>query len=161
MEKQMFIYISNFADYFLSVERTLSWLPYLVSRLMSLVSCVPSPVSCLPYPVSRLTVCLLLHFSHLQSPGFRLMSIVSCLPSPFSRLLSPVSRLPISHLLSPIYCLTSSVSCPTFPVSRLQCCYCCRYNLQYNHLADLTISWSKLADFDNLAILTLLADLAD
>ena len=128
MKKQMFIYISNFADYFLSVQRILSCLPYLVSRLLS--------------PVSRLKVCLLPHFSHLLAP-------VSCLLPPFFR------------LLSPIYCLTSSVSCPMIPVSRLPCCNCCRYNLQYNHLADLTISWSKLADFYNLAILTHLADLAD
>ena len=154
MKKQMFIYISNFAEYFLSAQRTLSWLLSPLSFLSSLVS----------RPVSRLTICFLPHFSHLPSPGSRLMSTASCLPSPFSLLLSPVSclpstvsRFPVSRLLSPIYFLTSYVSCPCL----LSCCNCCRYNLQYNHLADLTISWSTLADFGNLAILTLLADLTN
>ena len=155
----MFIYISNFADYFLSVQRTLEVSPD--SLILSLVSCLLSPVlqyvSCLIFPIFR----LLAPVSCLRPSVSLLLSPISNLPSPVSCLLSPVSRLPISHLLSPIYCLTSSVSCPTFPVSRLPCCYCCRYNLQYNHLADLTISWSKLADFDNFAFLTLLAELAD
>ena len=139
MKKQMFIGILNFADYFLSVQRTLSWL------------------SCLPYLVSRIlspVLCLLPQFSCLPSPGSRLMSTASCLPF-------PVSCLPVFHLLSPVYCLSSSVSCPLSLVSRLPCCNCCRYNSQYNHLADLAILWSKLTDFGNLAILTLLADLAD
>ena len=33
-------------------------------------------------------------------------------------------------------------------------------NLRYNNLADLAILWSKLAHLGNLAILTLLANLA-
>ena len=75
----MFINISNFDDFFLSVCRE----PSLVSSLMSLVSCLLSPVSCLPSPVSR-----------LLSLVSCLLSLVSCLPSSVSYPLSPVSRLP-------------------------------------------------------------------
>ena len=58
--QQMFTNISNFADFFLSVQRTLSC-------LLSPVSCLLSPVSCLLSPVSR-----------LLSPVFCLPSSVSC-----------------------------------------------------------------------------------
>ena len=73
--QQMFIDISNFDDFFLSVCRE----PSLVSSLMSLVSCLLSPFSCLPSLVS----CLL--------------SLVSCLPSSVSRLLSHIPCL-LSHV---------------------------------------------------------------
>ena len=151
MKKQMFIYISNFAEYFLSAQRTLSWLLSPLSFLSSLVS----------RPVSRLTICFLPHFSHLPSPGSRLMSTASCLPSPFSLHLSPVYYLLSPCFMSPVSQILSHVFCLMSPVSRLPCCNCCRHNLQYNHLVDLTISWSNLADFWILAILTLLALLAD
>ena len=90
--QQMFIDISNFADFCLSVQRALSCLLSLVSRLLS-------PVSCL-------------------------LSLVSCLPSS------------VSHAVSAA-------------------------DLIYNNIADLAILWSKFVDLGNLAILTLLADLAD
>ena len=140
MKKQLFIYILNFANYFLSGQRTLSCPPYHVFHLLSSVSRVLSPV----------------------------LQYVSSLIFPISRLLAPVSCLlpPVSLFISPFSCLPSTVSClpsPCFPspVSRLPCCYCCRYNLQYNHFTDLTISWRKSADFGILAIFTLLADLKD
>ena len=105
-----------------------SCLPSPVRRLMSLASFFPSPVSCLPS-----------HVYCLMSPVSCLLSTVSCLPS-------PCFPSPVSCVLFPVYCLTSSVSCPLSPVSCLPCCNCCRYNLQYNHLADLAILWSKFAD---------------
>ena len=59
------------------------------------------------------------------------------LPKPLIKnLFDNAEFFPVSRLLSPIYFLTSYVSCPCL----LSCCNCCRYNLQYNHLADLTIS---------------------
>ena len=135
MKKQMFIYISNFADYFLSVQRTLSCLPYLVSRLLSSVSRVLSPVlqyvSCLIFPISH----LLAPASCLLPPVSLLLSPFSCLPSTVSCLPSPCFPSPDSYPLSHIFCLMA----PS-PVSRIPCCNCCRYNLQYNYLADLTIS---------------------
>ena len=154
MKKQLFIYILNFANYFLSGQRTLSCPPYHVFHLLSSVSRVLSPVlqyvSSLIFPISR----LLAPVSCLLPPVSLFISPFSCLPSTVSCLPSPCFPSPVSHLLSPIYCLMS-------PVSRLPCCYCCRYNLQYNHFADLTISWRKSADFGILAIFTLLADLKD
>ena len=48
-----------------------------------------------------------------------------------------------------------------FSISAENPLLCCRFNLQYNNLADLKILWSKLADLGNLAILQLLADLVD
>ena len=110
-------------------------------REPSLVSCLPSPVSCLLSLVS----CLL-------SPVFCLRSLVSCLLSPVSCLLSLVSCLlsPVSRLLSYVPYLLSHVS---HAVSAA--------DLIHNDIADLAILWSKFADLGNLAILTLLADLAD
>ena len=103
-------------------------------REPSLVSCLPSPVSC------------------LLSPVFCLRSLVSCLLSPVSCLLSLVSCLlsPVSRLLSYVPYLLSHVS---HAVSAA--------DLIHNDIADLAILWSKFADLGNLAILTLLADLAD
>ena len=97
----------------------------------------------------------------LSSPVSFLLSPISCLLSPVSCLLPFVSCLlsPVFCFLSPIICLPSSVSCP---------CLLCHVShavsaadLIYNDIADLAILWSKFADLGNLAILTLLADLAD
>ena len=77
---------------------------------------------------------------------FLLLSPVTCLPSPISSLPSPVSRLP-TPVLSPLS-----------PVSLLPCCTVSTADLIHNNLVVL---WSKLADLGNLAILMLLADLAD
>ena len=76
----------------------------------------------------------------LSSPVSWLPSLVSCLPSPVFCLLSLVS------------CLFSFVSCLLSHVSHAE---------SENDLADLTVLWRKFADLGNLAILTVLADLAE
>ena len=62
-----------------------------------------------------------------------------------------------SPLLSPVSCLLSLVSCLPSSVSHAVSAA----DLIYNNIADLAILWSKFVDLGNLAILTLLADLAD
>ena len=116
----------------------------LVSFLLFLlhpVSCLLSPVSCLLSPIS----CLL--FPCFQSPVSCLYcSLLSlCFPSSVSCLLPPVSLLLSLVLLFPVYCLT-------FPVFNA---------VSGADLAEFAFLWSKLLDLGNLAILTLLADLAD
>ena len=59
-------------------------------------------------------------------------------------------RVPVSYLLSLVSCLLSSVSHALSAA-----------DLIYNNIADLAILWSKFVDLGNIAILTLLADLAD
>ena len=83
-----------------------------------------------------------------------LSSPVSCL-----RLLSPVSCLLslVSCLLSPVFYLLSHVPCLLSHVSHAVSAA----DLIYDDIADLAILWSKFADLGNLAILTLLVDLAD
>ena len=98
---------------------------------------------------------LLYPVSCLLSPVSCFLSPISCLPSPC--FLSLFSRLSVFLLLSPVSCLSSlvsrlAVSCLLSHVSNA---------VSAADLVESAILWSKLADLGNLAILMLLADLAD
>ena len=109
----------------------------LVSCLLSPVFCLLSPISCLLSPVS------LFSFFCLLPPVSLLLSL--CFPSSVSCLSSLVSRLAVSCLLSTVSRLLSHFS------NAVSAAY----------LAELAILWSKLADLGNLAILMLVAGIAD
>ena len=109
----------------------------------------PFPVSCFPSFVSP-----------LLSSVFCLLSPVSCFPSSVSPLLSSVF-----FLLSPVSCLLSPVTCLPYLVTSLPSTVSSHVSRAINAAdfdsADLAVLWCKLADLGDLAILTLLADLAD
>ena len=93
---------------------------------------------------------------HLLSPILFYQRTLSRLSSPVPHLMSPISYL-LNGLPSIVSCLLSHLPCLMTHVSHA----ISDGDLIYNDLGDLTILWSKLADLGNLAILTLLADLAD
>ena len=66
---------------------------------------------------------------------------------------------PVFRLLSPVSCLLSLVSCLLSLFFRLLSHV--SHAESENDLADLTVLWRKFADLGNLAILTVLADLAE
>ena len=112
-----------------------------------------SQVSCLTSPVCLLSLnsCLLSHIDCLSH--ISCMSYASCLSH--VSYLSPVCHMSHVSCLTHIYCLTSPSQLGwNWPVTGYQ------WDAKKSYRFDL-YHWSQLADLRNLAVLVLLADLAD